>query len=169
MTPEFLIKKLNLQPLEMEGGYFSETYRSSKIIKKEFLNNEYTHDKHIQTAIYYLLTNETKSKLHRLKTDEIYHFYSGDPVLMLLIYPDNKLEKIILGNQIDKNQIPQFVVPANTWHGSILLPKGSYALMGTTMAPGFDFSDYEEPEKKMLIKKFPMEKEIITILTKEAD
>jgi len=169
MTPEFLIKKLNLKPLQMEGGYFYQTYRSSQIIKKESLENDYPHDKKLKTAIYYLLTNESKSRLHRLKTDEIYHFYSGDPVLMLLIYPDDKLKKIILGNRIDQNEIPQFIVPANTWQGSILLPEGRYALMGTTMSPGFDFSDYEEPDKTELLNKFPMEKELITKLTADAD
>jgi predicted cupin superfamily sugar epimerase len=169
MTPEFLIKKLKLEPLQREGGYFYQTYRSRQILKKEYFKNDYPHDKSIKTAIYYLLTANTKSRLHRLKTDEIYHFYSGNPVLMLLIYPDDKLEKIILGNRIDRGEIPQFTVPANTWQGSVLLNGGIYALMGTTMAPGFDFSDYEEPDKTKLLKKFPMEKELITKLTADAD
>jgi hypothetical protein len=169
MDSKFIIQKLNLEPLENEGGYFYQTYRSSQIIKKEFLANDYSHDKFLKTAIYYLLTNNTKSRLHRLKTDEIYHFYSGDPVLMLLIYPNGKLKKIILGNRLDKNEIPQFTVPAHTLQGSMLLPQGRYALMGTTMSPGFDFSDYEEPDKIELLKKFPMEKELITKLTADAD
>jgi len=169
MDPDFLIKKLKLEPLEKEGGYFYQTYRSPQIIKKEFLANDYSHDKVLKTAIYYLLTKDTKSKIHRLKTDEIFHFYSGDPVLLLLIYPDNKLQKIILGNRLDKNEIPQFIVPANTWQGSILLPQGRYALMGTTMSPGFDFSDYEEPDSGELLNKFPMEKELIIKLTADAD
>jgi predicted cupin superfamily sugar epimerase len=169
MTPEYLIKKLNLEPLKREGGYFYQTYRSSQTIKKEFFKNRYNHDKCLKTAIYYLLTPDTKSRLHRLKTDEIYHFYSGDPVLMILIYPDDRLEKIILGNRIDKNEIPQFRVPSDTWQGSLLLPDGRYALMGTTMSPGFDFSDYEEPDRNGLLKKFPAEKELITKLTADAD
>ncbi|MCB9480886.1 MAG: cupin domain-containing protein [Desulfobacteraceae bacterium] len=169
MDSDFIIKKLKLVPLEKEGGYYYQTYRSSRIIKKEFLKNDYCNDKVLKTAIYYLLNQDTKSRLHRLKSDEIYHFYSGDPVLMLLIYPDDKLKKIILGNRLEKNEIPQFTVPANTWQGSTLLEGGSYALMGTTMSPGFDFSDYEEPDKIKLLKKFPMEKELITKLTADAD
>jgi predicted cupin superfamily sugar epimerase len=164
MTPEFIINRLNLKPLEPEGGFFCETYRSDEVIENSCLNNKYGKEKYLKTAIYYLITEDTKSALHRLKSDEIFHFYSGDPVLMFLIYPGGRTEKKILGNRIDKGETPQILVPAKTWQGCILMEGGKYALMGTTMAPGFDFSDYQEPDPEKLINDFPEEKEIINKL-----
>jgi len=95
------------------------------------------------TAIYYLLRPESYSHLHRLPTDEIYHFYLGDPVELYLFYPDGKSETVVLGGDLAAGQRPQAVAPGGSWQGSRLQPGGRYALLGTTMAPGFTPTDYE--------------------------
>jgi len=144
----------------MEGGLYRRTYRSDEIIPKSALPERYSTSKRFGTAIYYLLTPDTRSALHRLPTDEIYHFYLGDPVEMLQLHPDGTSEIIILGPEIGKGQKVQVVVPKGTWQGSILMEGGRFALMGTTMSPGFDFSDYE-PGDISLAEKYPSRKEMI--------
>ncbi len=118
------------------------------------------------TSIYYLLTPETKSVLHRLPTDEIFHFYLGDSVTMLNLFEDGTSEVIKLGQNLLKGEYVQYKVPQNTWQGCILDKGGNYALMGTSMAPGFDFSDYLQADFEMLINKYPEQKEMISILAK---
>ena len=153
-----IIKKLGLKPLPREGGFFRETYRSDEKIPANALPSRYGCDKHISTAIYYLLTPDCISALHRIKSDEIFHFYLGDPVMMLLLYPDGKDETIILGNLIDEGHHVQHVVPAGVWQGSYLIDGGKWALMGTTVAPAYDFSDFELGLRRNLIEKFPTPK-----------
>jgi len=155
LTAEDLIEKLELKPLPMEGGFYRETYRSSEIIGWEALPKRYSAEKAFATAIYYLLTPETKSLLHRLPTDEIFHFYLGDPVRMLLLHPDGKGETIVLGPNLESGQRLQFVVPQGVWQGSYLIEGGRFALMGTTMSPGFDFEDFESGEREHLTEIYP--------------
>lgn len=154
LSAEDIIIKLNLKPLPMEGGYYSETYRSHEMIPHGVLPNRYQADKAHGTAIYYLLTPDTKSALHRLPSDEIFHFYLGDPVGMLLLYPDGRGKTIILGQDIEAGQHVQLVVPHGVWQGAYLLDGGRFALMGTTMAPGFDFVDYEPGNRKKLMEAY---------------
>lgn len=151
MTAKQIIELLNLKPLEFEGGYFRETYRSKKPSA---------------TAIYYLLTPDTFSALHELPKDEIYHFYLGDPVEMLLLYPDGKGEMVTLGTDLNKNQRPQQIVRAGAWQGSRLKPGGKFALMGTTMAPGFKRSDFELGNRARLVKQYPKYRDLIIKLTR---
>ena len=125
-----------------------------------------TDDRSFSTAIYYMLTPGTFSEMHRLKGDEIFHFYAGSPVEMLQLFPDGSGKKVIIGNNIKQEEQPQVVVPAGVWQGSRLLPGGEFALMGTTMAPGFDFSDYQTGNKEELIRRYPHFEELITHLTK---
>ena len=165
LSVEYLKAKFNLKPLPQEGGYYSESYRSSDKISPENLPQRYKKEKSFCTAIYYLLTSGTLSKLHRLPTDEIYHFYLGDPIQMLLLYPGGKSEIVILGSDIESGHCLQFVVPQNTWQGSFLMEGGTYALMGTTMAPGFDFADYEPGVYEKLCREFPDQKMLIKLLT----
>ena len=136
-------------------------------IPKEALPSRYNKSKPFGTAIYYLLTPDTYSALHRLPTDEIYHFYMGDAVIMLQLHPDGTSELITLGKRIDKGEQLQVIVPKGTWQGSFLKEGGKFALMGTTMAPGFDFSDYEEGERAFLLKKYPEHRDLIIRLTAE--
>jgi len=157
MTPEQIIKLLNLEPLPLEGGWYRETYRSDSIIPRTGKNHS--------TAIYYLLTPDTFSAIHRLPVDEVFHFYLGDPVTMLLLHPDGNSETIILGPDIKNGQHPQYVVPAGTWQGSILRDGGKFALMGTTVAPGFDFDDYESGDNFALSAAWPECMDLIKQLT----
>ena len=150
-----IIELLDLKPLEFEGGYYRETYRSQDILKAAHLPERYRTDRAICTAIYYLLTPDTSSKIHRLPTDEIFHFYLGDPVAMLLLYPDGRGGEVTLGPDLVAGQGIQLTVPAGVWQGSRLVEGGRFALMGTTVAPGFDIGDFEAAEYDDLIRNYP--------------
>src|SRR5574344_1636946 len=130
---ERLIEQLNLKPLTVEGGYYRETYRSSECIEKTGLPDRYTGPRSYSTAIYYLLTPETCSTLHRLPSDEVFHFYQGDPVEMLQLNEDGTGTVLSLGCDIENGLLPQVVVPKDTWQGARLKDGGSYALFGTTV------------------------------------
>ena len=160
-----IIKLLNLVPLPGEGGYYCETYRSSVKIACYALPERYSDDKDLCTAIYYLLTPETCSVMHRLPSDEIYHFYLGDPVEMLILKEDDTSENIVLGNEIFNGQKLQYTVPAKCYQGSSLKEGGKFALLGTTVSPGFDFPDFESGNRTMLIERFPQLAERIIRLT----
>ena len=160
-----IIDLLGLKPLPIEDGYYRETYRSADRLAADSLPARYRSDKDISTAIYYFLTPEMRSMMHRLPTDEIFHFYIGDPVRMLLLKPNGGGKEIILGSDIMAGQSVQVVVPHGVWQGSRLEPGGRFALMGTTVAPGFDFADYEPGDRDRLIQQYPDFKELITKLT----
>jgi predicted cupin superfamily sugar epimerase len=167
-TAEDLIRYLKLEPLTFEGGYFRQTYRSAESIPSAALPERYQGERLFGTAIYYLLTNEPDSfsALHRLTTDEIYHFYLGDPIEMLLLHPDGRSERLILGHDVLGVQKVQAVAPAGSWQGSRLIRGGEFALMGTTMAPGFDFADWTEGKRDELIRVYPNQRDLITALTR---
>lgn len=167
MNAQVLIEKLGLQPLPGEGGFYRETYRSSERVAAAALPERYTADKELGTAIYYLLTPEVASVLHRVRTDEVFHFYLGDPVVMLRLFPDGKGETITLGPDILSGQLVQCVVPKFVWQGAALVAGGRFALMGTTMAPAFDFADFELGSRAELLAKYGEHSELITRLTKE--
>lgn len=161
-----IINKLKLIPHPNEGGYFSETYRSNEKILKSVLPSRYSDDRSYGTAIYYLLTPKTFSEIHRLKSDEIFHFYLGDPVEMIHLYPDGSVKKIILGQDIFNGMELQVVVPKMVWQGARVMEGGNFSLLGTTVSPGFEYSDYEPAVRKELIKIYPDYKEHIIKLTK---
>ena len=164
-TAEEIIKILKLQEHPVEGGYFLETYKSPHTVSEENLPPGYEGDRCLSTAIYYMLIPGTFSEMHRLKGDEIYHFYAGSPVEMLLLFPGGKGKKVIIGNDIKQGEIPQVLVPAGVWQGSRLVPGGEFALMGTTMAPGFEFADYRAGKREELMRQYPSFAELITRLT----
>jgi predicted cupin superfamily sugar epimerase len=159
-----LIELLGLVPLPREGGFYRETYRST--LRVPGLTPEGP-DKSAGTAIYYLLTPDTCSALHRLPTDEVYHFYLGDPVRLLMLGFDGG-RVVELGTDLRSGQRPQVVVPAGVWQGSCLAPGGGVALLGTTMAPGFDFSDYEPGDRATLSRAHPGFADLIRRLTPSA-
>lgn len=165
MTAEQIIKRLNLEPLEHEGGFYYQTYISKDLIPAKSLPERYKGDKPYSTAIYYLLTPETKSVLHRLPSDEVYHFYLGDPVQMLLLYPNGNSNIIFLGQDIMSGQRVQVTVPSAVWQGSYLIEGGSFALMGTTVSPGFEFPDFEAGDRDELKRIYPQHSELIEMLT----
>lgn len=146
---------LHLESHPVEGGYFAQTYESSLRLAKNTLPAAYSAGRPAGTAIYYLLTPETFSALHRLPGDEIFHFYLGDPVEMLELRPDGSSAAVLLGNDISAGMRPQHVVHGGVWQGSRLLSGGEYALLGTTMAPGFDYADYETGSRDQLLAQYP--------------
>ena len=157
---------LNLKPHPEEGGYFVETYRSYQHIPKDALPESYGSERPLATAIYYLLTPDTFSAMHRLPTDEIFHFYLGDPVEMLQLLPDGSGRAITLGTDIPNGMHPQVIVMRGVWQGARILPGGRFALLGTTMSPGFNFADYESGHRDVLIDAYPQFRDVITSLTR---
>ena len=161
-----IVKILGLKP-HPEGGFYAETYRSGEKIPRNALPPRYKTDKQFSTAIYYLLTSDTFSALHRIKSDEIFHFYLGDPVTMLKLHPDGRGETITLGHDIEAGRHLQCVVPGGVWMGMYLNEGGSFALMGTTVAPAVDFDDFELGNRAELIEIYQNYKTIIRRLTLE--
>lgn len=154
-----------MKPLPKEGGYYVETYRSKEKINPEALVEGLKGRRNLCTAILYLLTADTVSKLHRLKSDEIYHFYLGDEVTMLQLFPDGSSRVITLGCDIANGQLLQVVVPQGVWMGSLLKAGGEFALLGTTVCPGFEFEDLEPADREQLLKLYPSQSELISRLT----
>ena len=160
-TAEQIIELFGMKPLKGEGGFYAETYRCSERIGEAHLPAGYVGDRSFGSAILYLLTPETFSRLHRLRSDEIFHFYLGDPVTMLQLHPDGAAEVITLGQDILNGQRVQLAVPFGNWQGCFLNPGGKFALMGTTVAPGFEFADFEPADTNTLLKQFPAPKDLI--------
>lgn len=156
-----IIELLHLEPLPVEGGYFKLTYRSNEILPPALLSSRYKEQRCFGSAIYYLLTPDTFSTLHRLPADEIFHFYLGDPVEMLQLYEDGSGKLIRIGNDIENGLYPQVLVPANVWQGTRLIDGGDFALMGTTMTPGFEYEDFEAADKQQLLQLYPAFTELI--------
>ena len=157
---------LKLQPLPVEGGYFAETYRSKFTLSQRSLPSGYSGERALSTAIYYMLTPDTFSAMHRLKGDEVYHFYLGDPAEMLILKPDGTGETLLMGQDIASGMRLQHVVPGGSWQGLRLVPGGKFALLGTTMAPGFDPADFELGARGELTVRFPAYAELISALTR---
>ena len=169
LTAQRIIELLQLEPLPIEGGYFQRTYCSVDTIDVVGLPNRYFQAKAMGSAIYFFLHGNHRSVLHRLRTDEIYHFYLGDPVELLLLFPNGTSNVVILSQDIEAGQQVQVVVPHGVWHGSQLRAGGRFALMGTTMAPAYDPTDFELGERETLVRQFPMHKELIRALTRKND
>jgi uncharacterized protein len=169
VTAEDLIRLLNLQPHPREGGWFRETYRADEKIAPAALPARYTSARSAGTAIYYLLTPDTISPLHRLASDEIFHFYLGGPVRMLQLFPDGRGLVTVLGTDLAAGQQPQVVVPRGVWQGCYLEQGGPLALLGCTVAPGFDYADYEDGGREDLMAKYPAFAEMICRLTSFKD
>lgn len=165
MTPELIIQRLGLKP-HPEGGYFAETYRAEESFPAPALPGRYSGARAFSTAIYYLLTPDTFSSLHRLQSDEVFHFYLGDPVEMLRLRPDGSGVSVTLGPDLARGECPQVVVPASEWQGARLKPGGRFALLGCTVAPGFDFQDFETGLRADLLRLYPAHAALITALTR---
>src|SRR5712692_6943771 len=168
LTAKQLIAHLGLQPLPVEGGYYRQTYRSDETLQREALPVRYRSSKAFGTAIYYLLTSapESFSALHTLPSEEIFHFYLGDAVEMLLLFPDGRSERMVLGHDVLRGERVQFVVPRGVWQGSRLIAGGRFALLGTTLAPGFDATDYVGGDREDLLRRYPAQAELIRPLTR---
>jgi len=160
----YWVDHLNLQP-HPEGGFFSETYRSSEAIAHSALPGRFSGDRSCSTAIYFLVEAGKFSSLHRIQSDELWHFYTGAPLLVSVIHPDGRLEDIRLGANPENGEVFQAVVPAGAWFGSRLLQESGYALVGCTVAPGFDFADFELATRVEMLNLFPQHRSTIEVLT----
>jgi len=164
MDERELVELLNLRPLEPEGGYFAETWRSEETLPASGLPSRYKGDRCLGTAIYYLLTAQSMSRMHRLQSDEVFHFYLGDPVEMLVLHPEGRSERIVLGADLLAGQRPQFIVPRGAWQGARLLSGGRFALLGTTVSPGFEYTDFELGGEHDLVAGWPDQASLIRAL-----
>jgi uncharacterized protein len=164
LTAEQIRDLLQMRPHPIEGGYFAETYRGTPVVPQSLLPS-YPGDRAISTAIYYLLTPDTFSAMHRVRGDEMFHFYLGDPVEMLQLKADGG-EVVLLGQDIAARMHLQHTVPGGVWQGSRVRAGGKYALLGTTMAPGFEYEDYETGQRQDLIARYPEFSNLITSLTR---
>jgi predicted cupin superfamily sugar epimerase len=166
MTAETLKVLLNLVPLSIEGGYYAETYRSPEMISPECLHGRYISARSMGTAIYYLLEPNTFSELHRVASDEIFHFYLGDPVEMLQLWPDGSGKQVLIGTALENGLAPQVVVPHGVWQGARLVAGGEFALLGCTVSPGFEYADYESGSRQLLNEAYPQWRDMIVALTR---
>lgn len=160
-TAEYWIKKLQLT-VHPEGGYFRESYRSAEIISKNSLSGNFMGDRNFSTAIYYLLQGDNISTWHKIKSDEMWHYYDGSSAINIHVLSKNKGHEILkLGRNLDHKENLQAVVPANTWFAARLEKPNSFALAGCTVSPGFNFADFQMADEVELIKNFADYKEII--------
>lgn len=171
LTAAQVIETLKLKPLATEGGYFAETYRSDLALPATALPARFGGSENgmrsLATAIFYLLTPDTFSAMHRLRADEIYHFYLGDPVELLELRPDGSAEAVVLGQGIAAGMLLQHLVRAGVWQGSRLVTGGAWALLGTTMSPGFDSADIELGKRAELADQYPRHSQLIAALTRD--
>lgn len=159
-----LVSKLDLLP-HPEGGFYKELYRSEGVIPKENLKN-FNGNRNYCTSIYFLLTSDNFSAFHRIKQDEIWHFYEGSPLFVHVIDKAGNYTKYHIGLGLENGEVPQFVVPAGCWFASSVKNKKSYSFVGCTVAPGFDFEDFELANRNDLINEYPVLQKIITELTR---
>jgi predicted cupin superfamily sugar epimerase len=165
LTAEDVKRLLALEPLEPEGGCFVETYRCCRSLPPGTLPGQDS-PRPLATAIYYLVEPGAWSALHRLRSDEVFHFYLGDPVEMLQLHPGGEGRVLRLGGALAAGERPQVVVPAGTWQGTRLVAGGRWALLGTTVAPGFDVADFELGRCADLVARWPVHREMIEALTR---
>ncbi|MCA9730617.1 MAG: cupin domain-containing protein [Deferribacteres bacterium] len=163
---DYWIDKLHLSA-HPEGGYFRETYRAEEKIAHRALPDRFNGDRNYSTAIHFLLKGNQKSLFHRIQADEMWHFYSGSALTIHVITPDGKYSTLPLGPDAESGQCFQQLVPANTWFGATVNDSSSFSLVGCTVAPGFDFADFEFGNKNWLIKLCPAQKSLIESLTKD--
>jgi len=170
LTADEIVELLRLEPLPGEGGRYRQTYRSDETLPAGALPARYGTDRPMSTAIYYLLTDERDSfsAFHRLPTDEIYHFYLGSPAEIFLLRPDGDTERVVLGPDLAGGDRVQLVVPRGVWQGSRVVPGGRYVLLGTTMAPGFEFADFEAGAREELVARYPDRAGVIRELTRSS-
>jgi len=166
MTAEEIKQFLQLEAHPCEGGYFRQTWKSEEEIPLTALPSRYSGARAAGTAIYYLLEPSTFSEMHRLISDEVFHFYYGDTVEMLQLWPDGSFRVVRLGNELAAGVLPQLVVPKGVWQGSRLVAGGSVALIGCTVSPGFDYADYETGVRAELVRAYPAAAELIGELTR---
>lgn len=162
---DYWINKLGLIK-HPEGGYFKETYRSQEILSVKSLPERYNSFRSYSTSIYFLLDNQEFSAFHRIKSDEIWHFHIGSTVTLYLIHSSGKLMEFKLGSNPEKGESLQLIIPKNHWFAAEVKDPDSFCLMACTVAPGFDFNDFELGNKAALNKKHPQHQQLIKKFTR---
>lgn len=169
MTAADVKRLLNLAEHPREGGWYVRTWESPDYVPEQaFPHARYDSPRRTNTAIYYLLEPHTFSELHVLKSDEVFHHYLGAPVEMLQLFADGTSARTVIGKDLAAGHKPQHVVPRGVWQGTRLLPgthAEPFALLGCTVAPGFEFQDYADASADELIARWPHEAELIRLLT----
>ena len=167
MTAQQVKELLRLEPHPREGGWFVQTYAAEEFLPaSSFTDGRYSTPRRTSTAIYYLLEPDTFSEMHMLQSDEVFHFYAGDAVEMLQLRADGQGSVITLGNDLMAGQRPQVLVERGVWQGSRLLDGGSWALLGCTVSPGFEYEDYAAAGRAELSAKWPSFSAQISALTR---
>ncbi len=167
MTAAALRKLLYLEPHPREGGWFRQTWKAEETIPHSALPpGRYEGPRAAGTAIYYLIEPDSFSEMHVLASDEVFHFYLGDPVEMLQLWSDGSGKRVVLGQDIAAGQLSQTVVPQGVWQGSRLVDGGQVALLGCTVSPGFDYADYVSGSRDELTRRWPEWRELIAKLTR---
>ncbi len=164
MTAQEYVQALNMQT-HPEGGYFVEMYRSAEMVPADALPDRFGGARTMSTAIYFLLESHHISALHRIQSNEVWHFYDGGPLDVFVIEPNGELRIIRLGRDMAAGEVFQAVVPAGCWFGSKPAPGSAFSLVGCTVAPGFDFTDFELADQSTLIAQFPEHEAVIRQLT----
>jgi uncharacterized protein len=168
LSAEEVKKLLGLKPHPREGGWYVRTYAASEMLGADaFADGRYAEARRTGTAIYYLLEPDTFSEMHRLKSDEVFHFYAGDAVEMLQLREDGSGTMVVIGSDLLRGERPQLVVERGVWQGSRLTAGGKWALLGCTVSPGFEFEDYETGERTELSARWPEFAQEIAGLTRE--
>jgi uncharacterized protein len=162
----FWIDHLGLLP-HPEGGHYRATYQADLTIAQSTLPATFHGDRAASTAIYFLLDGKNFSALHRIAADEVWHFYSGDGLTVCVIEPDGNYSELHLGNRPEAGETLQAVVKAGCWFGARLKDTSGFALVGCTVAPGFDFADFELARKSDLSRRYPQHKQLIEELTRQ--
>lgn len=165
LSAEELVRRLELIR-HPEGGWFRESYRSTEVVPAAALPERFGGPRSYSTSIYFLLERGDFSALHRIKSDEMWHFYAGDPLTIQVITPPGVHRKIDLGRDIAAGQSFQAVVPAGCWFGAEMSGAGDYSLVGCTVSPGFDFADFEMGDRDELLRQYGAHAEIIGRLTR---
>ena len=160
-----LIRKLELAE-HPEGGYFKEVFRSEGKISEDKLGKPFEGDRNFVTSIYFLLTSEKFSAFHRINQDETWHFYDGSPIEIHMIDEAGTKTSVVLGMDVDNQILPQFTVPARVWFAANVVEEDSYSLVGCTVAPGFDFRDFELAKRLSMVEAFPRHEALILRYTR---
>lgn len=155
-----IVKLFGMLP-HPEGGYYREVYRSAEIIKKDLLPERYKEDRAFSTSIYYMLAGEQVSHFHKLKSDEIWHFYLGSHLIIHILDLNSGYKKIKVGNNLTNGEIPQLVIQKEKYFAAEVSDKNSFGLIGCTVSPGFDFNDFEFGQEAILLNSFPDHIELI--------
>lgn len=160
MTVHQIVQLLDLQP-HPEGGFYKEVYRSNGFISQACLPADFQGDRNFSTSIYYMLQKGDFSAFHRIKSDEIWHYYYGGEILLHLLHPAGEYQLMVLGNNITNGARFQLVIPAGVWFAAEPAQGNDFTLAGCTVAPGFDFADFELANSNKLMQQFPDHQELI--------